>query len=121
MHANEVIMGEHQNNCHSLPLNGGKFIAVITQDGRLILEDKPYLTLIKLIEYVGIETVAALDLKAKDEMPLISKTRFTLRDYQPCADGWFVYTTMNKKDKLKMIEQIGELTGQKFFCATKLI
>lgn len=53
-------------------------------------------------------------------MPLVSKIRFTLRDYQPCADGWFVYTTMNMKDKLKMIERIGELTGQKFICA-KLI
>lgn len=112
---------EFQNDSHAWPLNGGKFIAVITQDGRLILEEKPYLTLIKLIEYVGIETVASLDLKAKDEMPLVSKTRFTLRDYQPCADGWFVYTTMNMKDKLKMIERIGELTGQKFICATKLI
>ncbi len=112
---------EDQHYSHSWPLNGGKFIAVITQDGRLILEEKPYLTIIKLIEYIGIETVAALDLKAKDEMPLVSKIRFTLRDYQPCADGWFVYTTMNMKDKLKMIERIGELTGQKFICATKLI
>lgn len=112
---------EYQNDSHSWPLSGGKFIAVITQDGRLILEERPYLTLIKLIEYVGVETVAALDLKAKDEVPLISKTRFTLRDYQPCADGWFVYTTMNMKDKLKIIEKIGEQTGQKFICATKLI
>lgn len=112
---------EFQNDSHAWPLSGGKFIAVITRDGRLILEEKPYLTLIKLIEYVGIETVAALELKAKDELPLVSKTRFTLRDYQPCADGWFVYTTMNMKDKLKMIERIGELTGQKYICATKLI
>lgn len=112
---------ENQHDSHSWPLNGGKFIAIITQDGRLILEEKPYMTLIKLIEYVGIETVATLDLKAKDEMPLVSQIRFTLRDYQPSADGWFVYTTMNMKDKLKMIERIGELTGQKFICATKLI
>lgn len=40
---------EFQNDSHAWPLNGGKFIAVITQDGRLILEEKPYLTLIKLI------------------------------------------------------------------------
>lgn len=45
---------EDQHYSHSWPLNGGKFIAVITQDGRLILEEKPYLTIIKLIEYIGI-------------------------------------------------------------------
>lgn len=112
---------EKYNEPHSWPDNGGKFIAIITPQGRLILERKPYLSLIRLIEYIGIETVASFDLKAIDEMPLVSKTRYTLRDYQPASDGWFVYTTMNMKDKLKTIERLGELTGQHFICTTKLV
>ena len=53
-------------------------------------------------------------------MPLVSKTRLTLRDYQPASNGWFIYTTMNTKDKIKLIEKLGSLTGQQFICATKL-
>ena len=52
-------------------------------------------------------------------MPLISKTRFTLRDYQPAKDGWFVYTTMNMKDKIAIIHKIGNLIGSEFICVTK--
>ena len=85
------------------------------------MESKPFQSFIRLIEYVGIENVATLDLKGKDELPLVSQTRYTLRNYQPAADGWFVYTTMNLKEKIKMIDHIGDLTGQKFFCATKLV
>lgn len=110
---------EYIDKSHSYPLAGSKFLAIITPQGRLILESKPYLSLIRLIEYIGIETVVALNLKAKDELPLLSKTRYTLRDYQPAADGWFVFTTLNMKDKLKLIDTIGELIGQKFVCATK--
>lgn len=116
-------MDEHEDffdEPHNWPSKGGKFIAIITPQGRLILESKPYLSLIKLIEYIGIETVSSFGLKAKDEMPLVSKTRLTLRDYQPASDGWFVYTTMNRKEKLKLIEKLGDLTGQQFICATKL-
>ena len=114
---------EEYNECfepHSWPAIGSKFIAIITPQGRLILESKPYLSLIRLIEYIGIETVSSFDLKGKDEMPLVSKTRLTLRDYQPASNGWFIYTTMNTKDKIKLIEKLGSLIGQQFICATKL-
>lgn len=112
---------ETLDQTHEWPLNGSKFLAIITENGRLILEPKPYLSLIKLIEYVGIDSVASLELKGKDELPLVSKTRWTTRDYQPASDGWFVYTDMNTKGKVAIIERIGELIGQKFVCATKII
>lgn len=36
-------------------------------------------------------------------------------------DGSFIFTAMNLKGKVAMIEKIGELTGNKFTCATKRV
>lgn len=114
-------MCEYQENDNNYQMVSGKILAITTPQGRLILGEKPYHSLIRFIEYIGIETVATFDLKAKDEMPLVSKTRFTLRDYQPASDGWFVYTTMNLKDKFRIVEEIGKLVGQHFVCATRAL
>lgn len=114
-------MCEYQEDDNNYQMVNGKILAIITPKGRLILGEKLYHSLIRFVEYIGIETIATFDLKAKDEMPLVSKTRLTLRDYQPATDGWFVYTTMNLKDKVRIVEEIGKLVGQKFTCATRTL
>lgn len=110
---------EEERFCQELST---KFLAVVTEKGRLLLESRPYLTLIKVIEFVGVDKVANLGLKACEELPLISQTRITARDYQPIGTtGWLVYTSFNLKGKVAIIEKIGELTGHKFTCATKRV
>ncbi len=96
-----------------------KFLGIITRPGRLILDEKPYLTFVHFIEYVGEHIVSDFNLRAEGELPLVSKTRITLRDYQLTKNGWFVYTTMNLKSKIAFVEKIGELTGNHYICITK--
>ena len=96
-----------------------KFLAIVTREGRLILDRKPYFSFIHFIEYVGLNEVASLDLKVGGGMPLVSKTRINLRDYNPAKDGWYVYTTMNLKEKIAIIHKIGTLIGCEFICLTK--
>lgn len=107
-----------ENNLFCPELNK-KFLAVITTDGKLILDKHPYLTLLEVVEYVGVETVADLNLMVTEKLPFMSKTRITAQDYQPTDNGWFVYTTFKLKDKVAFIKKIGELTGNNFVCATK--
>lgn len=102
-----------------LPELSTKFIAVTLPNGRLIVERKPYLTLIAVIEAFGIENIKALGLMGKYQMPLVSDVRLNPRDYQPTSNGLFVYTNMNLKEKVAIIEKIGELVGSKLVCATK--
>lgn len=106
-------------------LGSKKFLAVITNSGQLILDSHPYETLMRVVEYVGVEKVASLNLKSLNDLPFISKNPpsfvYNKNDYKLSQDGWFIFTAMNLKGKVAMIEKIGQLTGHKFTCATKRV
>ena len=115
--------GESNIFCPEL---GSKFLAVITEDAKPIVEKHPYLTLLRVIEFVGVEQVANLNLMVNNDLPFISKKRYSsgvsnFNDYKRINDDWFVFTALNLKGKVAIIEKIGSLTGHKFTCATKRI
>lgn len=106
-------------------LGSKKFLVVITDNGQLILDSHPYETLMRVVEYVGVEKVASFNLKTLKDLPFMSKNPdsfvYNKCDYKLSKDGWYIFTAMNLKGKVAMIEKIGELAGYKFTCATKRI
>lgn len=106
-------------------LGSRKFLAVVTENKQLILASHPYETLMRVVEYVGVYKVASLNLKTLNDLPFMSKnpTSFVYNkdDYKLSQDGWFIFTAMNLKGKVAIIEQIGKLTGYKFTCATRRV
>ena len=99
---------------------------MVTEDVKLIVESNPYLTLLRVIEFVDIDKVAKLNLRAKDDLPFISKKPhssgiYNFNDYKRINEDWYVFTAMNLKGKVAIIEKIGHLTVHKFTCATKRI
>ena len=106
-------------------LGSKKFLAVITNNGQLILDSHPYETLMRVVEFVGIDKVASLNLKTLNDLPFMSKnpTSFVYNkdDYKLSQEGWFIFTAMNLKGKVAIIEKIGQLTGHKFTCATRRV
>ena len=106
-------------------LGSKKFLAVITNNGQLILDAHPYESLMRVVEYVGVDEVASLNLKVHNDLPFMSKNptsfNYGKNDYKLSEDGWYIYTAMNLKGKVALIEKIGELTGYKFTGAIKRI
>lgn len=113
------------NDLFCSQLGSKKFLAVTTNNGQLILDPHPYETLMRVVEYVGVDKVASLNLKTLNDLPFMSKNPssfvYNKDDYKLSQDGWFIFTAMNLKSKVAMIDKIGELTGNKFTCATKRV
>ena len=85
-----------------------KVLEIITPEGEVWSEKFAYLTFMRFIEEVGIEKVAAMNIEAKPDIPLVSKLKYDPASSKASKGGWFIFTGIANTEKARIVKTIAE-------------
>lgn len=84
-----------------------KILRVTFPDGNVIFHEKAAYTLVKVVEHIGAERVAELNLNIEGQ-PFVSKNRYKFLQHE-IGGGWKVTTHSNTAKKKQIIEKVSDM------------
>lgn len=112
----ELGLFRDQSIKHPLVLHGKKAaktcLHVTFPDGKVICHIKSAQTFAEVIDIIGPEKVAELEIRMSGR-PLVSKEKYEMyeRGQQEISNGWFVTTHSNTNEKVHNLKKISEALG----------
>ena len=91
------------------PKAAPKLLRVTFPDGKIVYHDKGAETIAEVVEIIGPERIAELNLSVSGQ-PFVSKERHD-RNQTEISEGWLVTTHSNTESKKRQIERLSELFG----------
>ena len=91
------------------PKAAPKLLRVTFPDGKVVCHDKGAETIAEVVEIIGPEKVAELNISVSSQ-PFVSKERYE-RNQTAILEGWLVTTHSSTDYKKRLIEKMSEIFG----------